>query len=466
MRRRILLGQIFTLSLALTALGCGSSGGVSNPDRPDPVITAEAQFVDVGQRFVLSAADSTEPGDRELSFAWRVTGSTVEIVFEDHCVDDFDQICTSNDDDTCLGDTSTFCTSDADCGAAGICNFNSGTTSSQCDTGACLVGGGDDGTEATFVASVPGPFEVRLTAESDIATNIATRIFDTYPSLYLVGSLTEFGGTDGGLVGAVEDADDFTPNAIVGVANPVTGNLLVVDDELDVVREFSIEDNSIIGDFGDVARFATQPAVLVFDSADRLNVIDDDGTVRVFDADNGLLIRVLGNVGPVEAGRAGAAFSEASGELLVVNGGAGVQRFSASGAALGALGDTVAATTEAVDLTFSPDGDLLIADAIGDVVRCDDDGSNCESLGEVASELDPGSPSAIAVNPSFDDRPDVALLVADPGGERVIACDIDGFGCSTFGETDAVSSDFHDVVFAPSSAPTTTTSSTTSTTLL
>ncbi len=464
-RRRIFSGSLFLFVATLAAAGCGGGDDLSNPDLPVPVITAVSQFVDVGQRFELSAADSTEPEDRELEFTWRVSGTTAGTRFEDHCEDDFDQVCTANDDDTCLGDDSTFCATNSDCGAAGTCNFNSGTTSSECTTGICLVTRGNEGPEVTFVADIPGPFEVRLTAASSVATNITSRTFDTFPSLYLVGSLLQFGGTAGALVGAVADSDDFTPDAVAGVADPSSGNLLVLDANLGVVREYDVYDSSIVGPFGEVDRFSTSPAALAFDAGDRLFVIDTDGSTRIYSAGSGLLVRNFGNVGAVTPGRAAAAFDPASGELLLVRGGAGVERFSTGGAALGILGETAAAVAEAVDLLFTPDGDLLIADNTGDVVRCDGDGTDCDSLGDLDGLLADGSPSAIAVNPSLDYEPDAALLVADPVGGRVVVCDIDGEGCGVFGDTDSVDSDFSDVFFAPSVAPTTTTTSTTTTTV-
>ena len=62
-------------------------------------------------------------------------------------------------------------------------------------------------------------------------------------------------------------------------------------------------------------------------------------------------------------------------------------------------------------------------------------------------------------------RSEADVLIADPVGERVIACNSNGGGCATFGETDDnFGSNYSDIFFAPQATPTTTTS-TTSTTL-
>jgi hypothetical protein len=58
------------------------------------------------------------------------------------------------------------------------------------------------------------------------------------------------------------------------------------------------------------------------------------------------------------------------------------------------------------------------------------------------------------------------VLVSDPIGQRVIACDEDGDNCETFGETDDsdVQSNYLDLFFSPGTPPTTTTSTSTTTT--
>jgi hypothetical protein len=156
-----------------------------------------------------------------------------------------------------------------------------------------------------------------------------------------------------------------------------------------------------------------------------------------------------------------------SGDLLVVNGSPGVHVYSSAGVDEGILGDTGTATQQPVDLDFLDDETLLIADQTGSVVRCDADGTGC---GAFSNELDgllpSGAPTAIAVNPAKADT-DNDVLVTDPVGKRVIACNSNGGGCGTFGDTADQDSEYDDIFFAPGEVPvsTTTTTSTTSTTL-
>lgn len=454
----ILISVVATLSVFAAACGGGSS---SNPDLPNAVVDAVAQFVDVGERFELNAFESSEVNDRELTFTWRIVGTPIDLEFDDHCDEDPEQICLFNDDDTCSGIPDLSCTANADCGVGGSCNINSGTSSPQCETGICLVDFGNEGEEASFLASIPGPFEVRLTAQSEVATDITAIILDTYPSLYIVGSLVQLGGTGGGLIGEVADAMTFTPDASAGVANPTTGNLLILDSELGVIREFDFDTNNLVDEFGDVDRFSVDPVAMAFNASNELHVIEGDGDVNVYSGSAGLLVRKLQNIG---SGVVAAEFLPSNGYLLVARGEAGIRAYNADGSSRGILGTTDDAVEEAVDIAIN-DADLLIADAAGDVIRCNTSGNDCGSFGELDGFLDDGSPGAIVVNPSADYEPDVTILVADPVGSRVIACDQDGLNCSTFGDSEDLDSDYLDLVFAPSDAPTTTTTSTTSTTL-
>lgn len=455
----LLLCAIAAFSVSVAS--CGGGGNRSDPDLPNGVIAAIAQFLDVGQRFELDASQSTEIKDRELTFTWRIVDTPIDLEFDDHCADDFEQLCLFNDNDVCSGTDDVFCTSNTDCGVGGLCNVNSGSSSPQCETGVCLVDQGDENEQASFVASIPGPFEIRLTSQSDVATDITSKVLNTYPSLYVVGSLYQLGGTAGGMLGEIADAETFTPEASAGVGNPVSGNLLIIDSDLGLIREFDYTTNSLVGNFGDADRFNDDPVAMAFNTADQLHVIDADGDLNVYSGSSGLLLRKLKNVG---AGAVAAAFTPSNGRLLIARGEAGIKAYNTDGTSRGTLGDTDLAVAEAVDIAFIGD-DLLIADATGDVIRCDDDGSDCDSFGELDGLLDAGSPSAIVVNPSLRDKPSVAVLVADPVGSRVLACDEDGLNCSTFGDSEDLDSDYLDLVFAPTDAPTTTTTSTTSTTL-
>src|SRR5207244_179845 len=141
-------------------------------------------------RFILNAGQSTDPNGKaeDLQFQWRfVSGGTTDTDFEDHCRNDLSVVCTENDNDHCSTDDSILCHENSDCPSPGTCVFNSGTTSSQCETGICGLGEGDQGTVATFVANVPGPFSVRVTAVGDESNGTKTVNLNTFPSLYLVG---------------------------------------------------------------------------------------------------------------------------------------------------------------------------------------------------------------------------------------------------------------------------------------
>ena len=457
----------------LFAAHCGGGDSDSNPPLPDVVIEAEAELVDVGERYFLDGRESTDPNgnSEDLQFVWRFTEGALETSdFDDHCREDYDQICDSNDNDHCSNDTERFCNDDSDCDTLGRCLLNTGTTSSDCTEGICGLEEGDEGDRASFVAKVAGPFTVRLTAIGAESNGTATRVLDTYPSLFLTDSILQFGGTGGAFLGALADAADFASNASEGAADPTNGNIVVIDDTLRLVREFDLRTGEIVGPFGESDRFVNNPTALAFDVENgRLFVAEASGRVLTFDTESGFLISEFANVG---ADPVAMRFSPTSGNLLVVYGtsGTGIRVFNADGTNLGVLGETATAAEDAVDFDFlgeAQDHDLLIADGSGKVVRCDSDGTDCGTFSNAANDmLAPGSPSAIAVNPSSD-HTDADVMIADPVGERVITCNSNGNECEVFGETgDNYGSNYSDVFFAPSETPTTTTTtSTTSTTL-
>lgn len=455
----------------LFAANCGSGGGNSNPPLPDVKIEVTPSWiVDVGQRYSLDGSDTTDPnGDEEdIEYFWRITdGGEEDSKFDDHCRDDFDQICDSNDDDHCSNDLERICNSDEDCEGTGQCNFNSGTSSSDCTTGICGLGEGDEGAKATLVAMVAGPYSVRLTAEGSESTGTKTIVLDTYPSLFVTDSLLQFGGTEGAFLGAVEDAPTYVPTAIQGAFDPLNEDLLAIDGDLRLIRAFDLRTGKIVGTFGETDRFLNVPTAMAFNPADgRLYVAELGGRVVMFDGSSGLLIAVFANVGP---GPISIGFSPVSGDLVVAyEGSSGVRHFNADGTDLGVLGETATATDDPSDFAFmgeNEDHDLLIADLTGKVVRCDSDGSDCGTFSSQADDLlEAGSPTSVAVNPSADSTA-ADVMLADPVGERVISCNSNGNNCGTFGDTgDSYDSGYTDVFFAPVVTPTTTTS-TTSTTL-
>lgn len=452
----------------LFAANCGGGSGQDNPPPPDAIIEAESDLVDVGQRFELNAEDSTDPNGNsdELTFTWRIVdGGNDATEFDDRCRNDIDTICFTNSDDTCNNDPDITCNEDADCGAVGTCNFNSGTESPDCAEGICGINEGDELEKASFLANVAGPFSVRVTAVGSESNGTETRVFDTYPSLFLVDTIYEFGGTEGAFLGELDDAEEFAAEASEGTTIPATGNLLVIDENIGLLRVFDLRTGEVLGAFGESDRFVIDPVALTFNPENgRLFVAEASGRVLQFDGTTGLLVNVFAEVG---TGAVAMTFAPDSGHLLVVYGTSaeGVREFDEDGDDLGVLGDTAAAVTDPVDLAFLGD-DLLIADSAGRVVVCGEDGEDCQAFSsELDDLLSSGSPSAIAVNPSqeFTDRD---VLVADPVNERVIACRSNGSDCETFGETDddEIDSDYLDIFFSPGAAPTTTTTVSTTTT--
>jgi len=486
------LGIAVAGGLALTSGGCGGGGRRSNPPLPQVVIDAIAEYVDVGQLFRLDASRSTDPnGDAaDLEFQWRIIAGGDDTDFDDHCNDDFDQICETNNDPcsndenricndnddctipgdcvagACAGDPEQECARDTDCTDFGVCLVNTGSSSPDCATGLCGIGEGDEGPVVTFRADVPGPFRVRVTAIGERSNGTGTIVLNTFPSLYVVGSVFAFGGTQGALIGELEDAEEFAEDAIKGVSNPEDGSIVLIDEGLGVLRVFDLETGEIRGSFGEADSFVEEPAALAFrESNGRLYVAEADGDTLIFDGTTGLLISEFGDVGNSPDAMV---FSPVTGDLLVVNGqaGSGVRAFGNNGNSKGTLGDTAAAVDEPVDLDFlgDPATDLLIADAAGGVVRCDVDGTDCGPFGDAGAAL-AGPPSAIAANPSFAFT-DNDVLIADPAGDRVIACNSDGESCETFGETDEINSEYRDIFFAPPQLPSTTTTLSTTTTTL
>lgn len=453
--------------VALAVASCGGGGSQNNPPPPNVVISVD-ELIDVGERYLLSGAKSTDPNgdDEDLIFQWRFVTGAEYVQFDDHCRSDFDEICFTNDDDHCSNDVDLICNEDSDCQDFGTCQTNSGTTSPDCTTGICGLEEGDNGVDATFVAEVAGPFTVRLSALGNQSNGTATRVVDTYPSLYVVGTLVEFGGTKGALIGPVKDSAEYATDAIQGVAHPVTGNLIVIDKSLELVRAFDLRTGDIIGAFGQVDEFVDNPAAITFRAEDnRAYVAEDSGKVQIFNGTTGLLISNFGNVGTFPIAMR---FSPTTGDLLVVNGepGAGVLVFGLDGTPKGVLGDTDIAVDEAVGIDFlGDDSDILIADQTGTVVRCDSDGFNCGKFSNALDNmLEDGSPSAVAVNPSSQ-YTTADVMIADPVGGRVITCNSNGNNCGTFGDTGDLDSEFKDIFFAPATAPTTTTTNTTTTTL-
>ena len=457
------------LALSWLSAGCGSGDSLSAPASPGAEIVPASYIVDVGGRYQLDASGSTDPVGGGLTYSWRLfapTGSAA--VLEDHCEDNPLEVCASNDDDVC-SDGLGFCASDDDCEAGATCLFNTGSVSSQCTTGMCRMGEGDEGTNASFVADLAGSYEVRLvTFTSQGGTDIEVAHLETFPTLYVVGSLAGFGGTEGAALAELDDPDVFAPDATRGAANPVTGNLLLLDRTLGEIREFSAVDGSVIGSFGQTSQL-TDPVDLAFSETGELYVVEGDGVVSVFNAANGLFVSVFGDVTSGAEEVINIAISPLTGELLAVDGRAGepARRYDASGF-LGDLGETSVAG-RLVDIAFAGGlpGSLFLADATGNLYRCSADGSSCAVSAAADGLLAGGGPSAVAGNPSyaFSGASSAAVLLADAVNGWVVACNEAATSCQVFGDTDTLSSDFSDLFYGPTETPTTTSTSSTTTTL-
>jgi len=292
---------------------------------------------------------------------------------------------------------------------------------------------------------------------------------ETFPSLYVVGSLAGFGGTEGAALAEIDDPDVFAPDATRGAANPATGNLLLLDRILSEIRVFSAVDGSVIGSFGEVGSHLTDPVDLAFSETGELYVVEGDGVVSVFNAANGLFVSVFGDVTSGAEEVVNIVISPLTGELLAVDGRAGepARRYDANGF-LGDLGETAVAG-RLVDIAFAGGlpGSLFLADATGSLYRCSADGSSCEVSAAADSLLAGGGPSAVAGNPSyaFSAASSASVLLADAVNGWVVACNDAATSCQVFGDTDTLGSDFSDLFFAPTETPTTTSTSSTTTTL-
>ncbi len=465
--RKHLSGQFLfaasAVALALAA-GCGGSSSQSSPQPPDARLGFESFLVDIGDLFELNGSASTSPRGGRLDYQWSFVNSDSASTFADRCGSAPAEKCTVNAD---------------------------------CSVGSCAVGFGDSNEFATFGADVAGPYSVRLVADDGTASATDVRVLQTHPSLFVVGSLRAFGGTSGTDLGEFGATGTFATGAVSGASNPADGNIFVIvpTPAGGIVREFDLRTGQIIANPNDETDSVSDPQALAFDGNGQLFIADADGTVSRFAAQapgKGLFLGVLGDVTAGSESVAAMAFSPVNGALLVVDGavGAGLRRYNENtGNPQGVFGDTAGAAGRAVDLAFlsalvcrhdtavscntSADcealssaskcmpGDaalLLIADATGDVIACDPDGTSCASFGSVAASV--SAPTSVVANPSggFTDS---KVLISDPSVGAVIGCGAAGNNCTTFGATSGVSSAFKDIFFAPPRTPTTTTTTTT-----
>jgi hypothetical protein len=295
-----------------------------------------------------------------------------------------------------------------------------------------------------------------VTVSTSDANNGAPVDLNTYPSLFLLGSLFSFGGTGGALVAEYADADVYASDAVAMTADPATGNVLIaVDTDPGRVLAFGFRNGVFLGVFGETASFSTAPVALAFDEAERLFVANTDGSVQRYDS----LGRFIASVGDVTAlaEQVGAiALSPVSGELLVVDGRAAqpIRRYNPSnGAFLGVLGTVESVATQPVDIAFFATTDLFVADGTGALVRCNPDGTACADVAAATSLLAPGGPTSVAVNPAAEATA-ADVMIADSVNRTVVACDADGSACAVFGETSDLRSTYLDLTFAPTELPT------------
>jgi len=447
-------------AVGLSVAACGSSGGQSNPPLPLVDVAVDSQLVDVGQQYRLDASGSYDPQNKgDLDYFWTLLlppGSKTAI--QDHCDDDFNEICTRNYD-ACAGDATQICTTNADCDGVD-CIENLATTSPDCTTGQCNVNEGAKSAVMTFVADTPGPYAARVLVSTSNANNTGSVQLNTYPSLFVLGSLFAFGGTEGHLVAQYAEPDIYAQGAASIAAQPVLGNLLLAipkqGDQPGRVLEFSSRDGRYKGLFGDTSNFVFSPIAMTFDENTRLFVANSGGRVQIFD-DLGRFIRELGTVAQGLEEVAAIAISPVTGELLVVDGRSGepVRRYDvATGDALGTLGNIETVANTPIDLAFfgDPVTDLFVADAAGALVRCDPDGTACADVAPASGFLASGGPTSLAINPAADET-DADVLVADAVNKAVIACSADGTSCSVFGDTQDLDSQYLDLTFAPPAVP-------------
>jgi hypothetical protein len=472
---------IATVIVALT-IGCGGGGGRDTPDRPTVDVDG-AQLVDVGERFNLNASGSFNPTSGDLSFFWTLLPpSDSDTQIDDHCEDNPDEVCIANVD-ACSDDALKECTTNSDCEVAGcqtagdcaVCVEGHGQTSPQCTTGRCDVDQGRRQDFVTFLADVRGPYTMRVLFQTNDSNDTGAVALDTYPSLYLLGSLFELGGTHGGLVGEFSDADTFADGAVALVTSPETGNLLLaIPGPPGRVLEFNYRDGTDIGVFGETGDFVQIPVAMAFDNEDRILIAGAAGGVDAFDATQGRFIRTVADVTTGTEEVSAIAISPVTNDLLVVDGRAG-QPVRAYNSSTGApaepptFGDIGTVAAQAVDLAFL-NGVVFVADAAGHLVTCTNAelGTNCSVVTAADALLQPNGPTSIAVNPAAD-ATDADVLIADSVAKAVIACKSDGSSCTTFGESAGLDSEYLDLAFAPAAVPapepppqfTTTTTSTT-----
>jgi hypothetical protein len=449
------------------AIGCGGGGGRDNPERPT-IDVEGTQLVDVGQRVTMSASGSFDPTGRGLTYFWTLfppPDSKAKI--EDHCEDDPDEVCVENFD-ACATDTSKVCTTNTDCELPGceaaqncdVCVEGFAESSPQCTAGRCDVDQGHQNDFATFVADAPGPYALRVLVQTNDANDTGVVVIDTYPSLYLLGSLFELGGTLGGLVGEFADADTFANGAAALVTSPETGNLLLaIPGPPGRVLEFGYRNGIDIGVFGETSDFVQIPVALAFDNEDRILVAGAAGGVDAFDATRGRFIGTVADVTSDTEEVAAIAISPVTNNLLVVDGRAGqpVRVYDASTGAPAdppTFGDVGTVATQAIDLAFL-DGAVFVADAAGELITCANAelGTDCSVVAAASALLQPGGPTSIAANPAFDVT-DADVLIADSVAKAVIACKSDGSSCAVFGDSAGLDSDYLDLAFAPAAVPT------------
>ncbi len=421
----------------------------------------------------MDASLSEDPDDGELEYFWSKIHPNSDSVFENHCEDEPETACFTNDDDICLNDDgaggTVQCDSNDDCtnGGDDRCLHNSGSTSPECTEGICLLENRREREFASFIADRPGPYTIRLLVETTRGgTDIGQKVLGTFPQLLVVGSLYGFGGARGALVAEYTDARSFAARAIAGVSSPFTGNLLLAVETPGVVREFDRYDGSIIDTFGETASVGISPIDIVFGQDQDLYAVDADGTLTLFDGVTGLFLTTVGDVTTGAEQVSSVAIRASNGNLLVADGRAGQpirEHDITDGSLVGVLGVT-GGVVQAVALAVADDGTMYIADQAGDVVVCDEDGAVCSQLGGAADVLVGGGPTAIALNPAGDQTV-AQVVVADAVAEQVVGCMTDGSGCTILSDTVGLSSSYADIFFAPAELPTTTTTTTTSTTM-
>ena len=445
-----------TVAAAVLLVSCGSTDSTTVPTPPTAKINATSWLVDVGGRWSLDASDSIDPRvtdqvDKNLAYGWTMVHSTSASDFDDYCSDEdvADTMCTSDDD---------------------------------CSEGSCGEGAGDTLESVSYSPDEEGPYTVRLTVSSGLAAGTKVMTLDTYPSLFVAGTLERFGGTAGGAVGALGSNSSFLTGAAHGLSNPafwLSGrNLLILVTDgagFGVVREFNYQTGAVVGTFGETASFISDPTAMAFDSSDDLYLADGDGTVAIFDGATGFYQSTYGDdiSGPGDESPTAIAF-DGSGNLLAVYGaGVGaVYSYDGSSSTAGAvLGDTAGALSGASDLAVVGSTAILVLDPTASaVVSCDGSGTSCSSFSALAGALSGGdSLAAVAANPSAAAASSAAVLVLvdNVAGDGVVACNADGSTCAAFGSATALGTSAADIFFAPSELPTTktTTTSTTTTTL-